>query len=557
SLSPRTDAGTLEGILRQNVSDNSFLSGLAHAFEPYQYHPSKRLYCPYLLRKDSGIQKLDVADSYDYTESSWYRTAVEKGANSWTEPYLGGASGILNATFTAPVYHGGKLIGVTAADLDLTALTKELASLDIMGGYVMLISKTGNFISHPRPDWILSKGLADAIGNGNPETKGIFEQMQERPSGIILTKDAKNATQWIVFQQIAATGWRFVAVVPEKNILAGIRSQLLLQMLIMSIALVVIIIVIIFIAIGISKPLQRLSRFAHQIAEGDFEARVQVPDSRDELEELARAFQNMGTELKAQIAHVKEMAEARAKVESELSIARQIQESLLPRVFPPFPTRSEFALYAQMIPARDVAGDFYDFFFLDPNRLVLVIADVSGKGIPAALFMAVTRTLLKTVCDSRKTVSEALTKVNEILSKDNDNCMFTTLFMGLYHVDSGLLCYANAGHLPPLLFGKDGGFRMLESLGDPALGIIEAYRYKQDCTNLEIGDRLVFYTDGVTEALDKSDNFYGLQRFTDILQDTLDKPIEQVQHILQDDLIRFQAGDLADDITLLFFSRKT
>lgn len=554
-LYPTPDSTKLKNYLQQNVKQNPFLSGFAFAYEPYRYTLDKRLYCPYLCRSGEDINPLDVSNFYDYTLNEWYSVPAKSGDPTWTEPYLGGSSGILNATFTIPVFVSKQLLGVAAADLSLSELTAELSKLKLEGAYVFLISKSGRFISHPDSNWIMHKSLDDIAKDQMPEFAGLYAQMQSKSLGIIKTGNGSKR-KWIVYQTIASTQWIFASVISETVILKKVRQQLLTQILLMSFGLAVIVSIIIWTAIGITRPIRKLSSRARQISAGDLDSSLPQINSKDEIEELTLVFNGMTQELKAQIASVAQMAEARAKVESELSIARQIQESLLPHVFPPFPQRTEFALYAQMLPARDVAGDFYDFFFLDANRLLLLIADVSGKGIPAALFMAVTRTLIKTVCESDITPSQALAKVNDILAKENENCMFTTLFMGIYDVKTGSLCYANAGHLPPLLFCKDGSYSTLASFGDPALGIVENHIYSQSCIDIEVDNRLVFFTDGVTEAMNKDDELYGLERFIEHLKNSLEEPIELVQKRLQEDLISFQNGNLADDITMLFFSRK-
>jgi len=244
------------------------------------------------------------------------------------------------------------------------------------------------------------------------------------------------------------------------------------------------------------------------------------------------------------------------RIDSELKIARTIQESLLPRVFPPFPDRKEFELTAINIPAKEVAGDFFDFFFTKKDCLVLVIADVSGKGVSAGLFMAVTRTLLKTICQEDITPSQAMSKANRIISIDNDSCMFTTLFLAFYESASGCLTYANAGHNPPYIVSPNGNIRKLNSLGNMALGIDETHQYKQGSDLLEIGDILTLYTDGVTEATSPQNQLYGEKRFEEILKAGRKEKLEYLQTQIENDLLEFQDFNRFDDITYLMLRRK-
>jgi sigma-B regulation protein RsbU (phosphoserine phosphatase) len=198
----------------------------------------------------------------------------------------------------------------------------------------------------------------------------------------------------------------------------------------------------------------------------------------------------------------------------ELGIAADIQQSILPRSFPAFPERRDFDLYASMIPAREVGGDFYDFFLVDPDRLGLLIADVSGKGIPAALFMAVSRTLLKAHALEGLPPGECLERVNKRLCLDNGSEMFVTVFYAVLDTRTGAVEYGNAGHNPPYVLRRGGAVEPLERTGDMVLGAIEAAPYHAKSARLEPGDTLLLYTDGVTEAMDVADALFGDERLS-------------------------------------------
>lgn len=241
--------------------------------------------------------------------------------------------------------------------------------------------------------------------------------------------------------------------------------------------------------------------------------------------------------------------------ENELKIGRNIQKSLLPMIFPPFPDRKEFELYADNVPAKEVAGDFYDFFFIEEDRLALIIADVSGKGVSAGLFMAITRTLLKIVSEDIKEPSKILTKSNRILSADNDACMFITMFLGIYDVNTGNMEFANAGHNPPLILSKNGTVTELAVTHDPVLGVVEDVVYDHGEVNIEANQTLVLYTDGITEAQSPKGEFYGDDRFWNFLKRNKDKGLEDVVKNLKIELDTFQGGQQFDDITFLFMHR--
>ena len=212
-----------------------------------------------------------------------------------------------------------------------------------------------------------------------------------------------------------------------------------------------------------------------------------------------------------------ELRAAQEKVENELSIAAQIQRSILPSNFPAFPEHSEFDLYAMMLPAREVGGDFYDFFFVDDDHLAVIIADVSDKGVPAALFTMISRTIIRSVVRQRKSPSQVLAETNDLLCEGNDTGMFVTVFLAYYHLPSGHFTYSNGGHNPALSFGPNGAGKKLARKHGPALGVRSGLSYKEDIETLEPGQIIVLYTDGVTEASSPQDELFGLDRFSKLV----------------------------------------
>ncbi len=240
------------------------------------------------------------------------------------------------------------------------------------------------------------------------------------------------------------------------------------------------------------------------------------------------------------------------RMEDELNIGREIQMSMIPLTFPPFPDRREFSIYATLQPAREVGGDFYDFFFIDENRFCLCIGDVSGKGVPAALFMAVTKTLIKSRATDDFSTASIITHVNDELSRDNKAYMFVTIFMGILDLKTGVLVYTNAGHNPPYLIRKDDSIERLDQKHGPVVGAMDGLAYKEDKTNLTRGDMLLLYTDGVTEAMDSARNLFSEKRLAKLLSSKKYKSVEEVVQSTVTEVKRFEEGmDQADDITVL------
>ena len=248
---------------------------------------------------------------------------------------------------------------------------------------------------------------------------------------------------------------------------------------------------------------------------------------------------------------------AKEKVESELNIAAQIQKSILPSIFPPYPDREEFELYALMQPARYIGGDFYDFFFVDDNTLALVMADVSDKGIPAALFMMVSRTLINSLALAveNKSPSVVLEKANNIMCQNNESGMFVTVFLAFYDVLRGKLTATNAGHSASLVIDPDGTTREWATTHGAALGFMEDLPYKEETVNLEPGQALFLYTDGVTEATSPEDQLFGLDRLRDLLKRSHDQKLDELCTGIEASLAEFQQGEQFDDITMLALRR--
>ena len=246
---------------------------------------------------------------------------------------------------------------------------------------------------------------------------------------------------------------------------------------------------------------------------------------------------------------------AKEKIENELNIAAQIQKSILPSSFPAYPDRKEFELYAFMQPARYIGGDFYDFFFIDDNTLALVMADVSDKGVPAALFMMVSRTLINSLAVDYKSPSVVLEKANNVMCQNNDSGMFVTVFLAFYDVASGRLTATNAGHSASIIIDPDGASREWATTHGAALGFMEDLPYKEETMDLEVGQTLFLYTDGVTEAMSPDKELFGQDKLRDLLKRKHDFKLDRLCSDIEISLSEFQEGQQFDDITMLALKR--
>lgn len=305
-----------------------------------------------------------------------------------------------------------------------------------------------------------------------------------------------------------------------------------------------------------AKPIIALRHSVKNMGDGDLTSKTKVQGS-DEIKELAENFNRLGDQLTEYIDKLQDETAKRQSVESELAIASEIQQSILPRVFPPFPGRDEFDLYSIMHPAKEVGGDFYDFFFYDHDTFVFLVGDVSGKGVPAALFMMLCRTLLHSTASESKDPAAVLKKVNNVLAQENDTNMFVTVFLAYYFVDSGKIVYSNAGHLPALKVKENNEIEELSSDNSVAMGIFSDVEFSTSESTLAINDKFVLYTDGITEAVSAEEEFYGMERFIDYFKTNKHLSSKQDCANILEQIMSFQQDNQYDDITLSVFKRLT
>ena len=303
---------------------------------------------------------------------------------------------------------------------------------------------------------------------------------------------------------------------------------------------------------SVTAPLRQLSRSAGRIAQGDLDTPLPAIQRRDEIGQLVQAFQSMQLGLADYIQRLSTETALRERMASELSIAHDLQMAILPRELPQL---SGLEVAGCCRPAREVGGDLYDVRVLADGRLFFVIGDVSGKGVPAALYMAITMSLTRAVVQEQAGPAEVLTRINRELAHGNDTCMFVTLFCGMLDSASGEICYANAGHNPPVLMRADGTACLLEIEPCIAAGFLDDYQYHEAHCRLEKGATLLLYTDGVTEAQDARGDFFGEQRLLDVAVADVGTA-EQLVAALGSAVERFADGaDQADDITMLVLRR--
>lgn len=339
----------------------------------------------------------------------------------------------------------------------------------------------------------------------------------------VLDSDPRSREMVTTVKYFKLLDWHIALTVPVKAIQRPARTLVTHQLILISGIFIVSLVLTYFLVGRITKPLNILSTYAKEIPFLDFTAEEESSQSpikelparyRDETGRLAESIMYMKTELSRNIRKLMETTAEKEAIEAELNIARKIQMGILPKIFPAFPDHTQFDLYATLKPAREVGGDLYDFFFIDEDHLCFTVGDVSDKGVPAALFMVISKTLLKTISMENKNPAETMTKLNDVLCSENPNNMFITLFVGILNIRTGQIRYANGGHNPPIVIGKEAPFFRKEISG-PVVGVMENMEYKELSLTLAPEDTFFIYTDGVTEAKDIEENLFSDRRLLD------------------------------------------
>lgn len=278
----------------------------------------------------------------------------------------------------------------------------------------------------------------------------------------------------------------------------------------------------------------------------------------DEIYELARSFYQMTIDLQTYISNLEKVTNEKQKIEAELNVAKSIQLMLLPKIFPPFKVTDDFSIYASIEPAKSVGGDYYDFYMIDEDHICFTIADVSGKGVPAALFMVIAKTIMKNQAMSNYEPDHVLYETNNQLCADNEEGMFVTAFFAVYEISTGRLTYANAGHNPPLLYRYGGRFEYLPMKKGVVLAVMDGMEYYKNEIFLGSGDILFSYTDGVTEAMNQDGELYSEERLFNVLNQMMDKSssLEKIQKQVRSSVAEHvQEAEQSDDITMLIFGK--
>ena len=494
---------SLHRVAQRIVEDNPVVVGSTVALVP-GYLPRRPLFSPYVFEEPGGALRFSslATPEYDYPSQEWFVKALENETGYWSEPYIDtGGGDILMTTFSMPIKDAhGVTAAVLTADISLDWLTDLVGNLTVYpNAYNLVLSREGKIMVCPVETLVMTKTVNEMASqmDDSISTKNLNSAMLSGESGHAHIK-YKGANNYVYFAPVKRTGWSMSIVIPEDEIFRNLKRVGLM--------------VTIFQVLGILMLILMFrSIFRHY-------------------------EQN------------KKLNEQRERMEGDLHIASGIQMSMVPKVFPPFPERHDLDMAADIVPAREVGGDLYDYYIRD-EKLFFCIGDVSGKGVPASLVMAVTRTSFRNLSASEDSPGKIVRAMNESLCAMNESSMFVTYFCGVLDLANGRLRYCNAGHNPPLVLSDS--MKVLQVEPNLPLGIMSGMEFKEQELKFRYDDAIFLYTDGLTEAEDAEHNQFGEGRMLDAMHGRKGA----YEHLkLIEERVKAFVGDAAqsDDLTMLF-----
>lgn len=545
-------------LLERLVMDNEELYSAAVALEPAALGYSTAYTAPYVFRSWNRAVRDDLGKhAQPYFVQDWYALPRMMKQAVWSEPYRAESGGnALMVSYSKPIYaSNGKFLGVVTCDISLEWLAQMLQSLPLgQGGYAFLISQNGTFITHPNKELILKENIfSQAEKQKNEALRALGRDMVRGRGGFIIFDHIQEGQNgWLLYQPISETGWSMGIFFPRAEMMAKVVELSRKEVSIGIIGFLFLLPIVLFIARSITRPLRKLTESTRTLAAGHLDAPLPHFTGQDEVARLAESFASMRDELKKHITLLQTAATAKERIESELRIAQTIQMELVPKTFPPFPERTDFELHAMMVPAREVGGDFYDFVMPDKEHLWIIIGDVSGKGIAAALFMAVTRTFLRAFVQEEKSPGKVMFRVNNELSRNNDANMFVTLFCAVITLSTGHCRWANGGHNLPFLTTVAGEVGFLPKTHGVVIGAVEDMTFEEGEVILQPGESLYLYTDGVTEAMNSDEQLFGNEPTQQALHQLRECSCVELVSKMAEALAQFTGeAEQSDDITML------
>ena len=495
------------------------------AFEPYHFKDKGRYFSAYSMMSGDSIRTIQGgSDHYQYFYMDWYLMPTLTGRPCWTEPYMDfdaptNSYAMVTSYCKAIKDKAGSVIGVINTSLSLNWLSKTISETKpYPNSYSIMIGRGGTYFVHPDTTKITRQTIfTQTIDSPDTAMTALGHAMQRGEEGM-KRMDIDGTDCYVFYKPLGQTGCSMAIVCPESDIFGGFNRLRHIVWGIITVGLLLMLFFFIRIITRELRPLGQLAQETETIASGQFD--TQIPDFHrtDEIGQLSHSFAGMQQSLVRYIEELKDTTAQKASIESELNIARAIQMAMLPKTFPPFPDCDEVSIYGQLTPAKAVGGDLYDFYIRD-QKMFFCIGDVSGKGIPASLVMAVTRALFRTISAHEERPERIVSQLSNTIAEDNEQGMFVTLFVGIIDLDTGHMAYCNAGHNPPLLIsGKGNRVGLLPVDSNIPAGVMSGWEYTPQDTTIDSGTTIFLYTDGLNEAENSTHGQFGDERMMETAQ---------------------------------------
>ena len=494
-----------------------------------------------LLVDDHAGSKFDENGeriSIPIRERMWYTGAVKSGGLHYTDVTTDLFTGEISIMVSLPVYRDGELAAVIGADLFLSNISDAVNSAARSGSFLCIVNQRGHVLFSPQTEGTFKvRPAAEASDLRQAEDSrlaGFVRDALEKETELRLI-EVDGEPCYVIGAPISNVGWAVISVVPKSladqpaavmleqfnDIQGGAVEKFYNELSKAEITIVVLITIVVILAVTLAiilskrivKPLESITNRVRSLGGDDLQFRMEdIYRTRDEIEILAESFAMLSAKTLEYISVVQRVTAEKERIGAELSLATRIQADMLPNIFPAFPDRLEFDIYATMDPAKEVGGDFYDFIMVDEDHLCMCIADVSGKGVPAALFMMASMIILANNAKMGKTPAQILTDSNAAICANNREEMFVTVWLGILEISTGKLTAANAGHEYPVLKMPDGGFELYKDKHGFVIGGMDGAKYQEYEIQMQPGAKLFLYTDGVPEATNAEKELFGTAR---------------------------------------------
>ena len=529
------------------------------AFEPYYFGDKVRYFSAYTKHIGDSIRTIQGgSDSYQYFFMDWYLMPTLLDHPCWTEPYMDldvatNTSEMVTSYCQAIKDKQNKVIGVINTSLSLNWLSQTISAIKpYPNSYSIMIGRGGTYFVHPDTTKITRQTIfTQTLEQSDTAMSSLGHAMQRGEEGM-KHMNINGQDSYVFYKPLGKTGCSMAIVCPESDIFGGFDRLRRTVFAIVCVGLLLMLYFFIRIITRELKPLRRLAHEAETIASGQFDAELPDFQRTDEIGQLTHSFGNMQQSLVKYIDELKDTTAQKASIESDLRIASDIQMGMLPENFPTRADRDDVQIYASLTPAKEVGGDLFDFYFRD-EKLFFCIGDVSGKGVPASLFMAVTRSIFRTVSAHESMPDRIMTTINKTIADMNKRNMFVTLFVGVLDLPTGRLHYCNAGHDAPLLVGVGVGELPCDS--NIPVGFMPQWDYSLQEAQIFPGTTIFLFTDGLTEAMDADNAQFQIERINDVAARALANQQQEPRQLIEQmtNAVHRFVGDAeqSDDLTMM------